>query len=318
MRFGLIGVNSFQGAHPSAAATTARLAEEVGLDSVWAIDHVVVPATYKTTYPYDKTGKMLGGQVEVDLADPLIWLTYAAAITERIILATGILVLPQRNPLVLAKQVATLDVLSGGRVHLGVGVGWLEEEFAAVGVPFPDRGRRHDDYVTAMRALWRDTKATVDTTYASFDDAISLPHPVKGGVPIVIGGGSSRAARRAGRIGDGFFPTVESPEALQPLLDTIRTEADAAGRDANVIEVTVPYAGDLGGLGDGTRRQAIIDELCRTADAYAHLGVTRILVPALPADALRSLAGDLTDRYGTTDATIGGGVLLGAATDPEP
>lgn len=306
MRFGLFGVNSFQGAHPATAAATARLAEDLGLDSVWAIDHVVVPATYETPYPYDKTGKMLGGQVEFDVADPLIWLAYAAAITERIILATGVLVLPQRNPLVLAKQVASLDVLTGGRVHLGVGVGWLEEEFSAVGVPFADRGRRHDDYVTAMRALWRDTKASVDTTYASFTDAISLPHPVNGGVPIVIGGGSARAARRAGRIGDGFLPTVAGPDALQPLLDTIRTEADAAGRDANAIPVTVPYAGNLAGLDNSERRQAVVDELCRTADAYATVGVTRILMPTLPADLLRSLADDLADRYGTSGDVIGG------------
>ncbi|MGV9798278.1 TIGR03619 family F420-dependent LLM class oxidoreductase [Mycobacterium sp. NPDC003449] len=306
MRFGLFGVNSFQGAHPATAAATARLAEEVGLDSVWATDHVAVPATYDTTYPYDETGKMMGGQVEFDLADPLIWLSYTAAVTERIILATGILVLPQRNPLVLAKQVASLDVLAAGRVHLGVGVGWLEEEFAAVGVPFADRGRRHDDYVTAMRALWRETKATVDTTYASFTDAISLPHPVKGGVPIVIGGGSTRAARRAGRIGDGFFPTVAGPDALRPLLETVRSEADAAGRDANVIEVTVPYAGDLAGLDNSDRRQAVVDELCWTADAYAAVGVTRILVPALSANALHPLAADLASRYGTGDDVIGG------------
>lgn len=305
MRFGLFGVNSFQGAHPATAAATARLAEEVGLDSVWATDHVVVPATYDTTYPYDETGKMLGGQVEFDIADPLIWLSYAAAITERIILATGILVLPQRNPLVLAKQVASLDVLARGRVHLGVGVGWLEEEFTAVGVPFADRGRRHDDHLTAMRALWRDTKATVDTTYASFADAISLPHPVDGGVPIVIGGGSIRAARRAGRIGDGFFPTVAGPDALQPLLETVRSEADAADRDAEAIEFTVPYAGALHDLDDGKRRQAVVDELCWTAEAFAALGVTRVLVPALPADHLRALAADLDGRFGTTNSVIG-------------
>ncbi|WP_263995484.1 LLM class F420-dependent oxidoreductase [Mycobacterium yunnanensis] len=299
-------MNTFHGAHPAAAAATARLAEEIGLDSVWAIDHVVVPATYDTAYPYDESGKMMGGEVEFDLADPLIWLAYAAAVTERVILATGVLILPQRNPLVLAKQVASLDVLSGGRVHLGVGVGWLEEEFAALGVPFADRGRRHDDYVTAMRALWRDTKATVDTNYASFTDAISLPHPVYGGVPIVIGGGSTRAARRAGRIGDGFFPTVAGPDALEPLLATVRTEADAAGRDTDFIEVTVPYGGDLSGLDDDARRQGVVDELCRTADGYAALGVTRLLIPVQPADALRALAADLADRYGITDATIGG------------
>ncbi|MDX1873267.1 LLM class F420-dependent oxidoreductase [Mycolicibacterium sp. 120266] len=308
MKFGLFGVNSFAGAHPGAAAAVALLAEDIGLDSVWAVDHVVVPSTYQTPYPYDESGKMMGGQVEFDLADPLIWLTYAAALTERILLATGILILPQRNPLVLAKQVASLDVLSGGRVRLGVGVGWLEEEFTAVGVPFADRGRRHDDYVAALRALWTDTKASVDTRYARFTDVISLPHPTHGSVPIVIGGGSTRAAQRAGNLGDGFFPTVEGPEALKALLQVMTAEANAAQRDPSTIEVTIPYVGDPTGLEtlDQNKRQQAFDRLCRAADAYGSLGVTRLLIPVLAEEALRGLAAMLAIRYGTNGYVIGG------------
>ncbi|MDP9244076.1 MAG: LLM class flavin-dependent oxidoreductase, partial [Chloroflexota bacterium] len=109
----------------------AVLAEELGFESLWTVEHVVVPSGYESEYPYDESGKMAGGLEVFDLADPLIWLAYVAAVTERIKLATGVLILPQRNPLITAKAVATLDVLSGGRVMLGVGVGWLEEEFNA-------------------------------------------------------------------------------------------------------------------------------------------------------------------------------------------
>jgi probable F420-dependent oxidoreductase len=228
------------------AGATARLAEDLGFDSLWAIDHVVIPSGYQTTYPYDESGKMAGGHEEFDLADPLIWLAYAAARTQRITLGTGVLVLPQRNPLVLAKQIASLDVLSGGRVQLGVGVGWLEEEFTAIGVPLADRGRRHDDYITAMRALWRDTKATVDTTHVSFDDAISLPHPGRGSVPIVIGGGSTRSARRAARIGDASFPPspdprpyVHSSTSCTPK-PTLRAVTHARSRSPCLMPVTSP------------------------------------------------------------------------------
>jgi probable F420-dependent oxidoreductase len=216
MKLGLFAVNVGLGARPQQARATAVLAEELGLESLWAIDHVVMPSGYETEYPYDESGKMMGGAEEVDIADPLTWLTFAAAVTERVKLGTGVIILPQRNPVVLAKQAASLDVLSGGRLLLGVGVGWLAEEFAAVGVPWPDRGRRHDDYVEAMRALWRDTKASVHNTYADFDNAISLPQPATKSVPIVIGGRSNRSARRAALIGDGYFPQHHRGRPAEP------------------------------------------------------------------------------------------------------
>ncbi len=174
-------------------------AERLGFESLWTVEHVVVPSGYQSAYPYHPSGKMAGGMEEFDLPDPLIWLAFVASATERIRLATGILIVPQRNPLVLSKEVATLDALSGGRVTLGVGVGWLEEEFNALGVPFADRGRRLDDYVEAMRNLWGGGKATTHNTYTSFDDCISLPRPTNGTVPIVIGGPQQRRRGPAGR-----------------------------------------------------------------------------------------------------------------------
>ncbi len=129
MKFGLMFTNTGMGSTPAGARQLAVAAEGAGFESLWTVEHVVVPSGYESKYPYDKSGKMAGGAEEFDLPDPVIWLSYIAAVTERIKLGTGILILPQRNPLVVAKEVATLDVFSGGRLLLGVGVGWLQEEF---------------------------------------------------------------------------------------------------------------------------------------------------------------------------------------------
>ncbi len=135
MKFGLVFANAGPSANPEHAAGLARLAEENGFESLWTVEHVVVPAAYESQYPYSPTGKMPGNE-DNPIPDPLIWLTWVAAATRTLKLATGILILPQRNPVILAKECATIDVLSGGRLTLGVGIGWLAEEFEAIGVPF--------------------------------------------------------------------------------------------------------------------------------------------------------------------------------------
>ena len=160
MRFGIAFANTGPMAEPAAAAAFASTAESAGFESIWTVEHVVVPTEYSSPYPYSPTGKM-PGSVDSPIPDPLIWLAYVAAATTQIKLATGILILPQRNPLVLAKETATLDQLSGGRLLLGVGVGWLREEFDAIGVPFGERGSRTDDAVAALRALWTQDAATL-------------------------------------------------------------------------------------------------------------------------------------------------------------
>jgi probable F420-dependent oxidoreductase len=141
------------------AKRLARLAEAAGFDSVLAIDHVVLPEDYASSYPYSATGRLPGSHAS-HYPDPLVWMAYVAAATTRLRLMTGVIILPQRNPLVLAKQIATLDHMSGGRIELGIGVGWLKEEFAALGIPFERRGKRADEYVAAMRALWRGDNAS--------------------------------------------------------------------------------------------------------------------------------------------------------------
>ena len=172
-----------------------RTAEAAGFESVWTVEHVVYPDDYSSTYPYDRSGRMAMTS-DTPLPDPLVWLTWVAAHTERLRLATGILILPQRNPLVLAKQVATLDELSGGRMDLGIGVGWLREEFEALGVPFEGRGRRTDDHVAAMRAVWDGDHAAHEGEFVSFSGVSVNPKPVNGRVPIHVGGHTEAAARR--------------------------------------------------------------------------------------------------------------------------
>lgn len=254
-------------ARPEGASELARLAEELGFESVWTVEHTVVPTGYTSTYPYSETGRMPGDE-RAEIPDPLVWLSYVAAVTTRLRLATGILILPQRNPVTLAKELATLDVLSNGRVELGIGVGWLREEFDVLGVPFEDRGPRTDDYVAALRALWAPGPDTYHGPFVAFDEANSYPKPVQaGGIPVVVGGHTSAAARRAGRLGDGFFPGSFRPGELEPLLETMNRAAREAERDPATIEVTAGGAFDYDGA-------------ARLADA----GVDRLVIPPLAFD----------------------------------
>jgi probable F420-dependent oxidoreductase len=281
MKFGLAFANTGPFAHGPTAATFARAAEEAGFESLWTVEHVVVPSGYESQYPYDPSGKMPGGE-EFDIPDPLIWLSWVAAATSTIRLATGILILPQRNPVVLAKELATLDHLSGGRMELGIGVGWLEEEFDAIGVPFAERGRRTDEHVAAMRALWSQEKATFRGEFTTFDDCISRPRPVDGTIPIHVGGHTDIAARRAGRLGDGFFPGRGKPQDLARSMEIVRATARDHGRDPDAIELTA------GGAVMGSRALDAVKEL-------ADVGVDRVVVPAF------AFWGDTADalaRYG--------------------
>jgi probable F420-dependent oxidoreductase len=193
---------------------------------------------YESRYPYSADGRSPFHE-DVVQPDPLIWLSWVASATQRIRLATGILILPLRNPVVLAKQVASLDRLSGGRLMLGIGVGWVREEAEAVGARFEDRGRRCDEAVEAMRALWREPVSSYSGESVRFDGVVSRPKPMREqGVPIVVGGHSQAAARRAGRLGDGFYPLGVFGDALDDLLGVMRESAREHGRDADAIEVT--------------------------------------------------------------------------------
>ena len=238
MKFGVMFANTGPFVEPDAAVELAQAAEEAGCESIWTVEHVVVPAGYTSQYPYAKDGRMPGGKEDFDIPDPLIWLAYIAAATTKIRLGTGVMIVPQRNPLVTAKAVATLDRLSKGRMILGVGSGWLEEEFQALGIPFERRGDRTDEYLRAMRAAWSDETASFHGDFVQFSDVYSRPQPINRDVPIIVGGHSKRAARRAGEIGDGFFPGRGRPEELSALFDHARRVAEQCGRDPEALEFT--------------------------------------------------------------------------------
>src|SRR5919109_2688501 len=195
MKFGLRYANLGRYVDGPAAVELAQAAESAGFESIWTVEHVVVPHAYQSRYPYSPTGKMGSGLEDFPIPDPLIWLAYVASATRSIKLGTAILILPQRNPVVTAKAVATLDHLAGGgRVLLGIGVGWLAEELASLGVPFADRGPRTDEYVAAMRALWSQERASFAGRFVSFTDVFCRPLPLDRRIPIFVGGDTKTAA----------------------------------------------------------------------------------------------------------------------------
>jgi probable F420-dependent oxidoreductase len=223
-------------AHTEHAVELARAAEDVGIESLWTVEHVIVPKHYDSVYPYNRKGK-LPGDFANDVPDPVVWMSYIAAVTKQIRLATGILILPQRHPLYVAKEFATLDQMSGGRAMMGVGIGWLKEEFDALGLAFDERVARTEESIAALRALWRDETVSFQGEQFAWSDVASFPKPAQtDGVPIIVGGHVPNAARRAARLGDGFFPG--RIDRLDELLQALREECARIGRDSDQIELT--------------------------------------------------------------------------------
>ena len=238
----------------------ARHADEAGFESLLTVEHVVVQDGYTSKYPYSDTGRMPLPE-DCDIPDPLDLLAWIAARTERIRLGTGILILPEHHPLQLAKRVATIDRLSGGRVFLGVGVGWMREEFEALGIDPETRGARTDEGIEALRATWSSEVASYAGEHFSFTGIRSHPKPVQASVPILVGGHAKAAARRAGRLGDGFFPLGLAGDLLDERLEQVAAAARDAGRDPAAVPLT------LGGLlGEGTSEAAIEEAKRRGAE----------------------------------------------------
>jgi probable F420-dependent oxidoreductase len=260
----------------------AEKAEQLGIESLWTFEHVIVPVDYKSRYPYSADGKM-AVTPETNFVDPLVALTAIAARTKRVRLGTGVNILSQANPLYLAKQAASLDFVSNGRFMLGLGVGWLKEEFAAVGTPFEKRGARFDDYVVAMRKAWSGDVVEHESEFVHWHGFKTYPLPVqKPGVPIVVGGAKGKALARVAKYGDGWFAPTASPDQLAPMLKELGAECAKIKRDPKSIEISnmwMPQAG--------------LD----AAKRYRDLGVARLIVPVQtlgmpPSDALDRFASE--------------------------
>ena len=280
MKFGLMSANLMGNVEGAAAGELAQKAEEVGFHSIWAVEHAVVPLEYASTYPYDDGGRLFKGASQLDHSDPLIWLAFAAAATTKIRHATGILILPQRNPLIAAKEIASLDRLSNGRLDLGIGVGWLREEFEALGVPFEARGARTDEYLRALKVLWSETEAEFHGNFVDFAPVYCQPKPTQQPIPILVGGHSDRAAQRAGELGDVFFPAERPIETLVSLHSLARQHAEKSGRDPSKIELWTSSNGD----------RAHLDQLVEA-------GVTQVMVPSRPPEQLEELYSELIADY---------------------
>jgi len=254
MKFGLFSMNMDTCSEPEVAARVARAAEAAGFESLWTGEHVVLPDPRVPASPMKATDRIL---------DPLVALTFLAAHTTRVLLGTGIIILPQRNPLVLAKEIASLDALSGGRFIFGLGVGYLEPEFRALGIPFADRGPRTDGYLEAMQALWYDEAPAYHGPFASFAGVQAYPRPTH--IPIVIGGHSPGAYRRTVERGNGWYGYgLDLSGAAQHL---------AALREA-VQRYERPAA--LGELEISITSRGVVDR--EVAAQFAALGVHRLIL----------------------------------------
>lgn len=273
MRLGLHALGIGTGAQRDIIDQVARVAEELGFSTLWAGEHVAMFDRQKSRYPYADDGR-IAVPAEADWLDPLITLSFAAAATTRIGLATGVLLLPEHNPLLLAKQVASLDSLSGGRLRLGVGVGWSREEFDALGIPFARRGARATEYAAAMRTLWREDVASFEGEFTQFENVRLNPKPhMDRRIPITLGGNSDAALRRVAAWGDGWYGfNLEDVDAVRGQIQTLRQLCAEAGTDMNRLHIAV----------------ALVNGTPQDAPLLAELGVDElVLVQSPPAEPAR-------------------------------
>ncbi|HKP42085.1 LLM class F420-dependent oxidoreductase [Mycobacterium sp.] len=265
MRLGLHALGIGAGASRAVIDAVAAGAQRCGFATLWSGEHVVMVDRSASRYPYSDDGQ-IAVPSSADWIDPLIGLSFAAAATSTIGLATGVLLLPEHNPVLVAKQAATLDTLSGGRLTLGVGVGWSREEFDALGVPFERRTARTAEYVAAMRTLWRDDVASFDGEFVSFDSVRVNPKPVaRRGIPIVVGGNSDAALRRVAAWGDGWYGfNLADVQQVAERIAYLDRQCDERGRDRRELLLCVALRdlriGDVGPLADlGVDELVVVD-----------------------------------------------------------
>ncbi len=273
MQLGLHALGIGPGADRTVIDAVASAAEDHGFATLWAGEHVVMVDDSTSRYPYSDSGE-IAVPAEADWLDPMIALSFAAAASSRIRLATGVLLLPEHNPVIVAKQAASLDRLSGGRLTLGIGVGWSREEFEALGVPFEGRAARTAEYVAAMRTLWREDVASFAGRFVAFDSIRVNPKPVAGkGIPIVVGGNSDAALRRVAAWGDGWYGfNLDGIDEVRHRIGRLEKLLEESGRDRAGVRVAValaaPRAADAGALAElGVDELVLVQAPPDSADA---------------------------------------------------
>jgi probable F420-dependent oxidoreductase len=303
VQFGVHLPHLGQQATPDALRNFAREGETLGYSSVWVSDHIAWPATITSRYPYAESGEF-PAPVGVPWLDPLGTLLFVAACTERVRLGTTVLILGYRPPVQTAKLLATLDVLSGGRTILGVGVGWMREEFEALGMPFDHRGARADEQLAIFEALFTEERPAYDGRFYRFPPLGFAPKPPQGHIPVWVGGNTEPAFRRVARYGDGFHAAFTPLAELEEQWARVQALCEQAGRDPATVTCSARVFLDPAGT---TRPEVSIagsaEQMLEQVAAYAALGVTHLLLDitarggvAGRAEAMRHFAADVLPR----------------------
>src|SRR5262245_19786400 len=303
MRFGVALPNYGPLANPATLGLLARHADELGVDSIWVSDHLVAPVGVESIYPYDRRPDAKPGDMGVieRFYEPLITLAYLAGQTRRVRLGVSAYVLPYRNPVLTAKLVATLDSLSGGRLVLAIGTGWLKEEFAALAVPFAARGQRTDEYLAVAKALWAGGEARFSGRHYTPPPSRTGPPPAqRPHPPLWIAGNSPAAVERAARAGDGLHAIDLPPHELVPLVEQLRERVAAHGRPADAVTVSLRKGVLVGGAG-GRPLYGDRAAIRRDLDVYRAAGLDYLVAnlrQAKSADDLARALGDVVDALG--------------------
>ena len=296
MEYGFYLPNSGAGVEPKALSDIAKLGDRLGFFCMVMPDHVLQPNQVRSTYPYSLTGDILeaGQSGDGEWPEQITTLAYLAGITDRIKLVTSVMIIPYRNPILTAKMLSTLDMLSKGRLILGAGVGWMEEEFELLNTePFAERGAVTNEYLRAFIELWTSDNPTFEGKYVNFSDITFLPKPVqKPHPPIWIGGQSKPAIRRAAQIGNAWHPVGAipaaplEPEELAENLALLHDYAEKAGRDPSQLQVSVKAPLYDSNNSDGSRRRftGSPDEVRQDVQTYADVGVTHLIFDFRTAD----------------------------------